>query len=137
MHTVTRPPIARVTILWSENAAIGSNQIFRSLDAADAYIAHALAVQPPPSEGGYDKTAFQLVWTDGYRYQGRADITERNVGRHVLRDHVARACRQRIAWFGQGIRGVTADDAGFAREILRRVEPPPFSDDETLPGTAD
>jgi hypothetical protein len=136
MHT-RRLPVARVVILWSENGAIGHNQIFRSLDAADEYVAAALKVEPPPSVGGYDKTAFAVVWPDGYRFEGRADLTDRDVGRSALREHVARACRQVIARFGAGMRGVTADDAGFAREILRRVEPPRFSDEETLPGTPD
>jgi two-component sensor histidine kinase len=130
------PPVERVEIAWSENSAIGHCQIFSSLDAADAYVALALKTSPPPSLG-YDKTFFVVLWSDGYRFEGRADITERDLGRRVLREHVARACRGKIARYGDGRFGVTADDATTAREILRRVDPPVFSDEETLPGSPD
>jgi len=132
---VRNTPIARVEILWSENSAIGENQVFRSLDAADGYVARALQVEPPP-RAGYDKTGFLVVWADGHRFSGRADITARDVGRPVLREAVIRTCRATVAWYGEGTMGVTLQRASHARETLARLESFPI-DEETLPGSAD
>ena len=113
--TTSKPVLARVEINWSENSAIGSNQVFRSLDAADAYVAAALKVEHPPS-AGYNKTDFQVVWSDGHRFRGRADISARDLGRPVLRETLIRTCRKVVAWYGEGQMGVTSDRASVARE---------------------
>lgn len=91
------PPLARVEILWSENGAVPT-RVFRSLADADAALARAFAEQPAPRGGGYDKTAFLVVWTDGKRHEGRADVTDADVRRAprvggILRLHLIRVSR--------------------------------------------
>ena len=80
MNPIAAPPprIARVEILWSENSAVRARS-YPSLSAADAALAAAFAADPPPRGGGYDKTAFLVVWVDGTRHEGRADVREVDV----------------------------------------------------------
>ena len=93
------PRIARVEIQWSENGSV-PKRAFASLAAADAALARAFAKEPPPPEGAYNKTAFQVVWVDGRRHEGRADVRAVDVrdsvaGGGILRQHL----RTVAAWF--------------------------------------
>jgi hypothetical protein len=86
------PRIARVEILWSENGAVRAAP-YRSLAAADHALARAFETNPPPDTGGYDKTAFRVVWTDGQQHEGRADVTDKSMraapaAGGLLRDHL-------------------------------------------------
>ena len=74
------PPIVEVRILDSENEAV-PRASFRSLWDADAALAKAFAIEPPPGNDdptagyAYDKTMFLVRWADGLEHQGRADVT--------------------------------------------------------------
>lgn len=119
------PRIARVQILWSENGTVPLRS-FASLAAADAALAAAFAKEPPPEGGAYNKTAFVVVWTDGARHEGRADVRRIDVqtaprGGGILRQH--------LAIVGQRWREyhptTNEDERAWGEELLRRLDREP------------
>ncbi|HVV84778.1 MAG TPA: hypothetical protein VHE35_17050 [Kofleriaceae bacterium] len=127
--TPVTPPIARVEILWSENAAVRP-RTYRSLADADAALAAAFAAVPPPPGGAYDKTAFLVVWTDGARHEGRADVREvdvraASVAGGIIRQHlltVARWLRDQSGTAEWWTPAEQADHAAWGIDLLRRLD---------------
>ncbi len=130
-RNASTPPIARVEILWSENGTV-PKRVFRSLAEVDAALARAFAKEPPPVGGGYDKTAFLVVWTDGKRHEGRADVREEDVrtapaAGGIIRQHlghVATYYRERpIEWLTDAER---EEARAWGHELAARLaaEPP-------------
>lgn len=123
------PPIARVEIVWSENAAV-RHRTYRSLADADAALAAAFAEVPPPAGGAYDKTAFLVVWVDGTRHEGRADVREIDVraapsAGGILRQHltsVGRWYRDKSATAEWWTPAEQAEHAAWGVELLRRLD---------------
>ena len=149
------PPIARVEIQWSENGSV-PKRAFASLAAADAALARAFAKEPPPQGGGYNKTAFQVVWVDGQRHEGRADVRAVVVRSSVAAGGILRQHLRTVAtWFRDN--SATAEwwtpeertnHAEWGAELLRRLDAEPalgvarngftVPDDALLPlGTTD
>lgn len=122
------PRIARVRILWSENGTVPKRS-FPSLAAADAALATAFEREPPPKGGAYDKTAFEVVWTDGERHEGRADV--RRIDLHtapeaggILRQHlsyVARWLRDASSKSTLWTLDEQAERKAWGEELLRRL----------------
>ncbi len=128
----TVPRIARVEILWSENSTV-PKRTFRSLAEADAALARAFAEDPPPAGGAYDKTAFLIVWSDGKRHEGRADVREVDVetagaSGGILRQHlghVSRWLRDKSAaatWWTPDER---TEHAAWGEDLQRRLDAEP------------
>lgn len=130
---MSRPPrLARAQILWSENASVEARP-YPSLAAADAALARAFAQTPPPAGGAYDKTAFELVWIDGRRHEGRADVREQDVrsapaAGGILRQHLAGVAR----WYRDKSHAAEwwtpeeqAEHAAWGVELLRRLDAEP------------
>ena len=123
------PRIARVQILWSENGAVKPN-VYRSLAAADAALAHAFATEPPPPGGAYNKTAFLVVWTDGKRHEGRADVRRVDVRTSVAAGGILRQHLRTVAtWYRDKSTTATwwtpeqqAEHAAWGAELLRRLD---------------
>ncbi len=120
------PPIARVEVLWSENSAVVA-RTYRSLAAADAALAAAFTESPAPDGGTYDKTAFLVVWADGVRHQGRADVTDDDVQQatpgagilwHHLVDTAIRMVRHPPSWLTEAER---AEHTAWGYELARRL----------------
>jgi hypothetical protein len=131
------PPLARVSILWSENGTVPI-RAFRSLAAADAALAEAFAIEPPPEGGAYNKTAFELVWADGHKHEGRADVRQVDVetaptGGGIIRQHLAhvgRWLRDQAATSGFATSGYwsaedVAEKTAWGAELLRRLDAEP------------
>ena len=124
------PPLARVEILWSENGQLNAHRIYRSLAAADIALARAFAIEPPPVGGGYDKTAFRLVWVDGEAHEGRADVREVDVATSVTAGGLLREHLMHVGtWLAAN--AATSDlfpieeraaKAAWGVELLRRLE---------------
>ncbi len=126
------PRIARVQIQWSENGAVPA-RAFPSLAAADAALAAAFAARPKSDSGGYSKTAFEVVWTDGERHEGRADVRAVDVrtapeAGGILRQHlriVATWFRDKsdtASWWSPEER---ARYKAWGAELLRRLDAEP------------
>jgi hypothetical protein len=126
------PRIARVRILWSENSAVPVRS-FHSLAGADSALATAFEREPPPEGGAYDKTAFEVLWTDGQHHEGRADV--RRIDVHtapeaggILRqhlDHVGRWLRDRSSTSPLWTSEEAADRKAWGEELLRRLDREP------------
>jgi len=126
------PRIARVRILWSENSAVPVRS-FHSLADADAALATAFERVPPPEGGAYDKTAFEVLWTDGERHEGRADV--RRIDLHtapeaggIIRqhlNHVGRWLRDRSSTSPLWTPEEAADRKAWGEELLRRLDREP------------
>jgi hypothetical protein len=123
------PRIARVQILWSENGAVPVRS-FASLAAADAALAEAFEREPPPEGGAYDKTAFEVVWTDGERHEGRADV--RRIDVHTAPD-AGGILRQHLNYVARWLRDASSKSAlwtpeeqaerkAWGEELLRRLD---------------
>lgn len=127
------PRVARVQILWSENNAV-PKRTFRSLAEADAALARAFAAAPPPDTGGYDKTAFLVVWADGRRHEGRADVRAVDVetapaAGGILRQHlvhVARWLRDHAATASWWSEQEQVEHAAWGEDLLRRLDLEPL-----------
>jgi len=98
----TTPTIRRVEILWSENGAV-TPDTFASLWDADAALARGFASDPPPTGGGYDKTAFRIVWSDDMTHEGRVDVTPEIVSTAASRGGMIRGHAEDFA------RGLTSE----------------------------
>ncbi|MBK9032126.1 MAG: hypothetical protein IPL61_12540 [Myxococcales bacterium] len=126
------PPLARVEITWSENARVRP-RTYRSLAAADRALAAAFAHAPPPEGGGYDKTAFVVVWTDGAAHEGRADVRRVDLGTApgnggILRQHlqqVATWLRDQAATWTAWSPEERLARAAWGADLLRRLEAEP------------
>jgi len=126
------PPIARVDITFSENGSV-PRRPFPSLAAADAALARAFAIEPPPKRGAYDKTGFEVVWTDGQRHEGRADVTEDSVrtapaAGGILRQHLAhvgRWMRDKSATSKLWTPEEAEERRSWGVELLRRLDAEP------------
>lgn len=130
---MSRPPrIARVQILWSENASVVARP-YPSLATADAALAQAFARTPPPAGGAYDKTAFEVVWVDGRRHEGRADVRDVDVrsapdNGGILRQHlaaVARWLRDQSRTAGWWTPDEQAEHAAWGVELRQRLDAEP------------
>ncbi len=125
------PRIARVEIIFSENSAVRRPATYRSLADADAALADAFARERPPEGGGYDKTGFMVMWTDGQRHDGRADVTAEDVrtapaAGGILRQHLLRTgayLRERLPRYFTG--ADRAAKIAWGVELLRRLEAEP------------
>lgn len=128
------PPLARVEIIWSENSLLNVPCVFRSLAAADIELARVFASEPPPAGGGYDKTAFLLVWVDGQMHEGRADVRAVDVATSVAAGGLL---RQHLTHVGTWLaaNAATSDlvpveeraaKAAWGSELLRRLEAAPM-----------
>ncbi|MBZ0237015.1 MAG: hypothetical protein K8M05_32095 [Deltaproteobacteria bacterium] len=129
---INEPRVARVRILWSENGAVPVRS-FQSLAGADAALDTAFQKEPPPEGGAYDKTAFEVVWTDGERHEGRADV--RRIDLHtapeaggILRQHlnyVGRWLRDRSSTSAMWTPEEAAERKAWGEELLRRLDREP------------
>lgn len=128
------PSLARVEIIWSENSLLNVPCVFRSLAAADIELARVFASEPPPAGGGYDKTAFLLVWVDGQAHEGRADVRAVDVATSVAAGGLL---RQHLTHVGNWLaaNAATSDlvpveeraaKAAWGSELLRRLEAAPM-----------
>lgn len=129
------PSIAKVQILWSENGAVPTRS-FPTLWKADAALARAFAIEPPPSGGSYDKTGFVIEWTDGMTHEGRVDVTPGIVSDAIGRGGILRAHVEAFAQYllsdrhadfwtrhhGDSDAGGLAERQAWGRELLVRLE---------------
>jgi hypothetical protein len=126
------PRIARVQILWSENSAVRP-ATYRSLADADAALAAAFAMRPPSWSGVYNKTEFEVVWTDGRRFAGSTDVRDVEVrtapgAGGILRQHlatVARWYRDKSATAVSSTPEEKVEQAAWGVELLRRLDAEP------------
>lgn len=70
--------VKKIIFKWSESSTICEGEEHTSWESAAEAIRRA--AQYAPSDGSYDKTAFEIEFEDGETYGGRFDIQRRHTG---------------------------------------------------------
>ena len=79
--------VKQITILWSEGLE-EENLVFTSFTKVNDLL-ETIAENEKEwcANGAYVKTRFEIEWADGYKYDGRLDVTpteDKNITEHIL-----------------------------------------------------
>ncbi|NBI28636.1 LPD29 domain-containing protein [Chengkuizengella marina] len=83
--------VKSIEFIWSESINIQENTIVSTFTEANNIIKSA--AKNAPDNGAYDKTKFEITWTDNETYVGRVDIEKHySLKDEPLTDHILEHC---------------------------------------------